>query len=292
MKDYVILTDSCCDLEETKCKELGIEYVPLIITYEGKEFSATLDWADMSAKEFYNMMRCGVHFKSAQLNIDSYSDVFEKFIKRGLDVLSLSTSSGLSGSINSSLIAKNQVLEKYPSAKIICLDCLRSSLGQGLIVMQAAALKKRGASIEEAAEWVENNRQKVHQIGTIDDMKYLKRAGRVTGAAALMGDIFRIKPLLGCNVKGQNVAYGKAIGRKASLRKCINYVKENITEPASQTAFVVHADCLDDAKKITQLLKEEVGVKDVYINYVGVSVGASVGPGMIGIYFMGGEITK
>jgi len=262
------------------------------VNYDDKEFYASLDWAAIPAKDFYEMMRKGVHFKSAQLNPDDYYDEFERQIEKGKDILSLSTASGLSGSVNSSFVARDQIREKYPDSKVICVDTLRGSLGQGLIVAKAAKLKKQGASIEEAAEWVEQHCQYVHQIGTIDDLKYLKRAGRVTGAAALMGAIIRIKPLLGVNTKGQNVGVAKAIGRKASLRKCIGYVRDNIIKPETQTVYIVHADCLEDAQKLQKLLLEDIGVRDVYINYVGATVGASVGPGMIGVYFMGKEITK
>ncbi len=292
MRDFVILTDSCCDLDIKMRKDIGVEdYIKMIVTYNNKETFCDLEWNEFSAKEFYDNMRAGIRYRTTQITFDMYIKKFEKYLQEGKDILSVTCSSALSGSINSSILAKNELKEKYPEAKIICIDTLRGSLGQGLLVYFAANLKKEGKTIDEIALWLDENKNNVNQVGTVDDLVYLKRAGRVTGAAAFMGKILKIKPIIIADAKGQNLSLGKVRGRKTSLKEIINYVKENITDAKNQTVFIAHADCLEDALFIKEDLLNEIGCKDVYINYVGISIGATVGPGMIGVYFYGKKVT-
>jgi DegV family protein with EDD domain len=291
MKKYVIVTDSCSDLDSVIRKEADIEYIKNSISYSGKETLISLNWEEFTPKEFYDKMREGVVFKTSQVPIERFCEEFRKFLDAELDVLYLSTSSALSGSINSSIIAKNLLLPEYPERKIICVDTLRGSLGQGLIVWNAAGLRAEGKSIEAVAKWVEDNRLNFHQVGSVDDLTYLKRAGRVTGIAAFMSGIFKIKPIIIASAKGENESVAKVRGRRASINAALNYVKEHIINPETQTLFIVHADCPDEANEIKQILLETVKCKDVYINYVGPVIGSTVGPGMFSIYFKGDKVS-
>jgi len=291
MKDFVIVTDTGCDLGSDIRKKLNIEHIPMVVSNNGKEIIIDLDWKPFSPKEFYDMMRKGQRFKTAQVNVADYIRTFEPYIKNDIGVLSLVTSSGLSGSYNCCRLAREELLKKYPKATIFAVDALRSSLGQGILCIHAANMKKEGKSIKEIAKWVEDNRLHVHQAGTVEDLTYLKRAGRVTGMAALMGGILKIKPLIISDAKGKNVSVTKVKGRKASLRECIRYVQENITNANAQTIYIVHGDCSEDEiEELKKGIKEAVNCKDFYINYVGPIVGSSVGPGMFGIYFFGKKV--
>jgi DegV family protein with EDD domain len=287
MRDYCIITDSSCDLDTATREELNIDYIKMILQYDDKETVCDLDWKEFSAKQFYDRMRAGTCFKTTQINEEAYITAFTPYLEKGWDILSLSCSSGLSGSVNSSLLARKTLLEKYPGAKIFCIDSLKGSYGLGLLAMGAAGLRKEGKSAEETARWAEDVKLQVNQVGTVDDMVYLKRAGRVTGTAALMCGILNIKPLIVVNSLGQNETVAKIRGRKASLAAIINKVEVTIKNPGEQTVGIVHADCLDDALELKQSLLKTVGCKDVRINYVGPIIGATVGPGMLGVYYFG-----
>lgn len=292
MKEFVIVTDSCSDLDTAMRKKLNVEYIKMTIVSNNEEQLVDLDWRNFSPKEFYDSMRKGAQYKTTQVAVSAYEEHFEKYIKAGKDILSLTCSSGLSGSINSSLLAKKNILEKYPDAKIFCVDTLRGSLGEGLIVYYAAKMRDEGKTIEEIASWIEENRLNIHQVGTVEDLTYLKRAGRVTGAAAIICKILNIKPIIIADASGMNKSVAKVRGRAVSIREIINHTKKHIINPENQTIFVVHADCEDKALQVKEAMLTEIKCKDVYINYVGPVIGATVGPGMIGIYYYGDKITE
>ncbi|MCL1900820.1 MAG: DegV family protein [Firmicutes bacterium] len=291
MKDFVIVTDTGCDLGADLRKEWNIEHIPMSVSKNGEDIVIDLDWKPFSPKEFYNMMRKGQSFKTAAVNTEAYIKAFEPFLEKNIGILYLATSSGLSGSYNSCKIAEKELIKKYPKALIVSVDTLRSCLGQGLICVEAAKMKREGKSIREIAVFVENNKLNVHQAGTVEDLTYLKRAGRVTGMAALMGGLLKVKPLIISDAKGRNVSVSKVRGRKASLRECIRYMQENIISPESQTIYIAHADCPEtELEELKQEIKEAVRCKDFYVNYTGPIVGSSVGPGMYGLYFMGKKV--
>ncbi len=287
MKKYVILTDSSCDLGKERRELLDVEYIKMTLTSQEGDMLVDLDWNQFTPKQFYDAMRNGTLYKTTQINAATYMEYFKKYLDKGYDVLSITCSSGLSGSINSSLVAKSNLEVEYPKSKIICIDSLRGSMAQGLLVEYAANLRKDGKTIEEVASWIEENKQNINQVGTVDDLIYLKRAGRVTGAAAFFSGLFQIKPIIIANRKGENESISKLRGRNASIRAIINHVKEHIINPTEQTIFISHADCIEEARFIEDCLLEELKCKDVYINYVGPVIGATVGPGMLGIYFYG-----
>lgn len=290
MKDYIIITDACSDLDKGLREELGVDYIKMTLVYGDKEMPCSLDWENISPEDFYQQMRDGVPFKTAQINIEQYVEAFTPYLEKGLDIFCVVTSSGLSGSINSALMAKKQLAEKYPDAKIYCMDSLRGSLGQGMLVYYSVQKKKAGMDIDALAEWFDEFKTHVHQVGSVDDLKYLKRAGRVTGMAALMGDIFKVKPLIISNAKGENESIQKVIGRAKSLKRIVEYTVEHIENPEEQLLFICHADCRAEADELRETLIKTVKCKDVHINWVGPVIGATVGPGMIGVYFCGDKV--
>ncbi len=293
MKKFVILTDSCADLDKGLREKYDIDYVPMHFTLDGKEYLADLDWGKISVGEFYQSMREGKTVKTSQVTVKQFEEKFESLVAAGKEVLYISCSSALSASIKESIVAKNTVLEKYPDAKIECVDSLNSCLGQGIICVTAAELRDKGLSLKETAEWLEKNRLKVNQECTVEKLTYLKNAGRVSAASAFFGGIFSVKPIIISDVKGNNNAVEKVKGRKNSILRLAERVKEEFAKCPHQKVYFAHADSLDDVN----LLKEEVAKRidltgiETYVGYIGPIVGGSAGPGTIAVYFYGTEVT-
>ncbi|MBQ8685673.1 MAG: DegV family protein [Clostridia bacterium] len=292
MKKYVILTDTGCDLERSFREQYDIEYVPMHFSFEGKDYEADLDWSQISAPDFYNYMREGKRFITAQVNVATYKKAFAKYLEEGYDILSITTSSGLSASIEASRVARDELLKEYPDAKIICVDTLRACYALGLLVIRAAELRAEGKTIEETAQWIEEHKQTVNMIGSVDKLTYLKQAGRVSAASAFFGGLLNIKPIIVADALGRNFAVEKVKGRRTSFNRIAELAAEAYEDLEYQRIFISHADCLEEAKELQQILEEKIGKKlDVHIGYVGSCVGATVGPGMIAVYLFGKEVT-
>lgn len=291
MKDYIILTDSTADL----CKELreqyNIDYVAMNVTYDEKEFKASLDWEEFKANEFYDLMRDGKRIKTTQVPFNSYLDKFTQCAQNNLDVLYISCSSALSGSVNVARTVKDELLEKYPNIKINIVDSLISSLGQGSLVIKASILKQEGKTIGEVTEYLEENKLKTQQIATVGNLEYLRRAGRIKATKAFFGNLFGVKPIIMSDAIGQNYAFKKIKGRRSSLLYLVEYLKENIVDPEEQTIYITHADSYEDALFVKEHIEKEVKCKKVFIDYIGPIVGASVGPGTIIVFYQGEKVT-
>lgn len=292
MKKYVIITDSGCDLNGEVRKKYDIDYVPMHYLYNGKDFEADLDWAELPAHDFYDIMRGGTRIFSSAVNVNDYLEKFEKCVSEGYDILSVSTTSALSTSVNSSYTARNEVLQKYPDAKIICIDAACACTGLGLLCVKASMLREEGKTIEEAAAWIEENKKFVNQEGTVDKLTWLKQAGRVSAVSAFFGNLLNVKPLVISDVHGYNVAIEKVKGRKVSLERVATRVAEEYI-PNDLGIFINHADCPDDANALKEMIKQKTGLQDEQftMGYIGPAIGASVGPGMLGVYFLGKEVT-
>ena len=290
---FIILTDGISDLDKDLREKYNIEYIPFMISCDnenGKEYTATLDWESFSAKEYYDRMRKGDQFRTTQIQIIAYEEYFTKYLSHGKDVLYVAVSSGLSGSYNASLLARDSVLEKFPDRKIVCVDTLRASGALGLMTIKAAQMRDEGKSMKEIEAWLLDNRLCYHQYGTVEDMVYLKRSGRITGVQHIMSKVLNIKPIIISNTKGENVSLTKVRGRKKALNKQIELLKENVIEPENNTLFIVHGDCLDVAEELRDDILKEVKFKDAIINTINPTVGATTGPGMIGVYFYGKKV--
>lgn len=291
MRNFVIFVDSTADLATCIRNKYGIEYCQMNINYEGKELPASLDWDVYSPKELYDWMREGKVIKTSQVPYQTFYEKFSEVLKQGLDILYISCSSALSGSINTALNVKDELAEDYPDRKIYCIDSLISSLGQGYLAIKAAQMADEGKDIDEIAKWVVDNRLKVNQIATVASLEYLKRAGRIKTSKAFFGNLFNVKPLIISDVIGQNYAFKKVKGRHSSLVALAEYLKENIVDPENQIIGISHADSYEDAVFVKEEIMKLVPVKDVYIDYIGPIVGSSVGPGTVDVYFVGNEVT-
>ncbi len=293
MKKYIIVTDSCADLDKDLRGKYDIEYIPMRVTYDDNDIPADLDWGTISAPDFYNMMRNGVRFRTAQVNAEEYRERFTKYINDGFDILSISCSSALSSSVNASKVVMEELKVNYPDTKIYCIDSLNSCLGLGILCITASALRSEGKSIDEVANYIEENKLKMHQFATVESLNYLKRAGRVSTTSAVFGGLLQIKPIIISDANGQNVAVEKVKGRKASLDRIAEMLKENIEDNKYQKIGIAHADCPDVAQAVETAIKERLNLDGIEIirGYIGPIVGASVGPGTIGVYCFGKEVT-
>ncbi|MCQ2530028.1 MAG: DegV family protein [Lachnospiraceae bacterium] len=291
MRDFVIFGDSTCDLNRELREKYEIEYVPMNFVLDGKEYPASLDWEAMTAHEFYEAMRSGKRITTTQVPAELYSEKFGQCVNEGKDVLYVACSSALSGSINMARIVAKELMEENPEAKIICVDALNSSFGQGLQLMWASEMRKEGKSIEEVEEFLLKNRNCVNQCGTVGKLDYLKRAGRVTASSAFFGNLIGIKPIIISDAKGQNFAIKKAKGFQNALKEIALHQKEMGIDLKDQIVYISHADDEASAIALGEQIKIETGCKGVFLDYIGPIVGASVGPGTIISYVVGKEET-
>lgn len=288
-RNFTIVTDSCSDLSKEIRENHGIEYVRMgIVKNVGKEneeeLPASLDWDLYSQKELFDWLRNGMLMKTTQVSMQEFERVFTKILDEGNDILYIACSSALSGSYNLSLLVKDELLEKHPDAKIICIDTLCSCMGQGSMVLDCANMKNEGKSIDEVAAYLEENKLCYQQFCTVETLDYLKKAGRVTATSAFFGNLFGVKPIIISDSKGTNNAIKKVKGRKNSFNEIVAMAKANIVDAANQTVYVVHADCIEDAEVLKQKVIEEINPKEVVINCLGPIIGVSTGPGTVAIY--------
>lgn len=287
MKDYIIITDSCCDLTPALADSADLAVIPLIVTIEGKEYRNMLDGSEIDPKAFYDKLRAGTTATTSAINPDVFNSVFEDALKAGKDILYLAFSSGLSSTYHASTIAADELKEKYPESKIYCVDTLAASMGQGLLVYLAAEKKKDGATIEEVRDFVEQNKLNLCHWFTVDDLNHLKRGGRVSATTALVGTMLNIKPILHVDDEGHLINVGKVRGRKASIESLFTHMKESAINPSEQTVFISHGDCEEDALVLKKMVEKELSPKEIKINTIGPVIGAHSGPGTLALFFLG-----
>lgn len=289
MSDYVIVTDSSADLPAELVQELEVEVLPLSFTIQGKSYRNYPDGREMELRSFYQMLRAGEMATTSAVNVADYTAILEPLLQSGKDVLVLAFSSGLSTTYQSSVIAVEELREKYPDRKLFTVDTLCASMGQGLLVWLAVQEKRKGASIEAVRDWVEANKLHLCHWFTVDDLHFLKRGGRVSAATAVVGSMLSIKPVLHVDNEGHLINMSKARGRGASLTALVDRMERTAIDPAGQTVFLSHGDCLADAQKVACEVKRRMGVKEVVLNDIGPVIGAHAGPGTVALFFLGTE---
>ena len=292
MRDYLILGDSTCDLNKEIREQYGIDYVQMNYVLEGREYPASLDWEEMGVHEFYDAMRAGKRITTTQVPAEAFLAKFNECAEKGLDVLYVGCSSALSGSVNTANVVAKEVMEAHPEMKISCVDALNSSFGQGIQLMWACERKKEGKTIDETTDFLVKHRNCVNQCGTVADLSYLKRAGRVTASSAFFGNLIGIKPILISDAKGQNFAIKKAKGAQNAKMEIVAYLNEVGKNLEKQTVYISHADDEKSVQTLAAMVKEGTGCKDVFTDYIGPIVGASVGPGTVIAYCVGKEETR
>jgi len=287
MPDYVIVTESTADLTPELIERYEISVIPMRFCVGDKEYVNYPDNRELLPKEFYDSLRNGKTSTTSAVNMADFEQYFTQILESGKDILYLGFSSGLSSTYGTSLIAAEMLREKFPQRKIITVDTLCASIGEGLIVCKAAKLRRQGMGIEQVAEWVEQNKQFVVQWFTVDDLMHLYRGGRVSALSAHMGSALGIKPLIHVDDEGHLVPIQKVRGRKKAIEALYAVIGQKKTDMTGEMVFISHADCLEETKQLADMITEKYGADEVCIGDIGPVVGSHAGPGTVALFFFG-----
>lgn len=283
MNNYTIITDSGCDLPPEKFEEWGVKVADLTIRFEGDEREYVRN--EIDTKEFYDRMRAGEVASTAAVSPQVFRDIFEAELKAGNDVIYISFSSAISRTFQSGKMTADELSEEWPDRKIYAVDSLCASGGVGYLIMNAVRLKNEGMGIDELASYIENNRDRYACWFTVDDLVYLKRGGRVSGAAAFAAGVLDIKPVLHVDLEGHLTPVIKARGRKKSVCELSERYAKTLDGMNGGTYIISHGDCIDDALKLEEIIEQKTGKKAELICDIGPVIGAHSGPGTLALFF-------
>ncbi|MBQ3276665.1 MAG: DegV family protein [Oscillospiraceae bacterium] len=285
MRDYVIFTDSACDIPVETLEEWGVGYRSLTYIFDGdpRQYSNY----ELPCPEFYERVRRGGVAHTSAVNADAFREGFEEILKAGKDILYIGFSTGLSATCNAANIAARELREQYPEADIRCVDTRGASAGFGLLLYMAVEKKKAGATLAENEQYILDNRFHLCHWFTVEDLVYLKRGGRISAATAFVGNMLSFKPVMHMDDPGHLINMFKVRGRKASLSALADKYGELALDKENGTIFISHGDCREDAEKLGDMLHERYGATVDKIVYVGPVIGAHTGPGVIALFFLG-----
>jgi len=283
---YWIVTDSAIDMPKAWINQQSQLRI-LDLSYLMDDVSYVSDGTEESIKAIYDDMRAGKMLKTSQVTPEMWEECFRSLLDAGQDVLAIVFSSGLSGTCSAAFMAAEEVRVDYPDRKLIVIDSLQASAGEGLMIHYAIENRANGMSLEENAAWIEKNVQNFIAWFTVDDLMHLHRGGRVSAASAIVGSLVRIKPIMRVDENGKLAVYEKAAGRKRSIRILADKIIADIVHPEGQMIHISHGACLEEAQLLADMIKAAIPVKDVRISYVGSVIGAHTGPGVIAVFCMG-----
>ncbi|MHB8128172.1 MAG: DegV family protein [Mobilitalea sp.] len=287
MNNYVIVSDATLDLPVSIIDEYGIKIIPMGVNIDNVEYSHYPDERELPIEEFYRKLKNGAVSHTTQITPALFIDYFEEILKRGLDIIYIAFSSGLSGTYNTSQIVLRDLVDEFPDRKIYTVDSLCASIGEGLLVLNAAVQKQNGMEIEELKEWLEQNKRRSRHWFTVKDLYYLKRGGRLSSIEAFVGTALKIRPVLSMNDTGKLVVITKIRGIRAEIDFLATKMEAEGVDLASQTVIIGHGDDLQQAQELERLLRNKNLVKDVIISNIGPIIGTHTGPGMLALVFMG-----
>lgn len=285
MREFVLMTDSCCDLSAQMAEDLGLAVIPLSVLQDGKEYTDYLDHRELDPKVFYEKLRAGSMGTTSAANVEIFREAMEPILQAGKDILCISFSSALSTTYQSAVLAAKELEESYPGSRVVVIDSLCASLGQGLLVYLAGREKGRGKSLDEVADFVRQTIPHLCHWFTVDDLNHLKRGGRVSAAAALLGTMLQMKPVLHVDDEGRLIPVSKVRGRRASIKALLDQMEELALD--TETVFISHGDCAGEIDEMAQAIRERFGTKEIVINYIGPVIGNHSGPGTVALFFLG-----
>ncbi len=283
MNSFSISTDTGADLPQSYCQAHDISVINLPVTMNG----VTYEKGQLDNKDFYNMLRSGSMPTTSAANLEDTCTLFRSILDQGHDLLHIAFSSGLSSTAATAFVAAAQVRPEVPARKLLVVDSLCASLGQGLLVHQAVKCRTQGIDIEAVGRHIEAIKGNIVHNFTVDDLGHLHRGGRVSKATAVVGSLMGIKPVLHVDDEGHLVAVGKARGRKASIQALIDRMETQAAGFDNQEVFISHGDCLADAEYLAGLVREKFGIDDITIDYIGPTIGTHSGPGTLALFFQG-----
>lgn len=289
MRDFVIITDSCCDLTAQMAEEMELLVRPLSLQMGENTYKNYLDGHEIGFKAFYDRLRGGELGTTSAVSVGDFEDLMRPVLEAGKDILYIGFSSALSTTYQSAVIAADGLKEAFPEADIRVVDSKCASMGQGLLVYLCSEQKKAGKSLEEVYNYCVEQAPHLCHWFTVNDLFHLKRGGRVSAATAVVGSMLSIKPVLHVDDEGRLTNVSKARGRKASLMALVDQMEKSAIAPADQTIFISHGDCLEDANIVAEEVRRRFGTQDIRINYVGPVIGNHAGAGVVALFFLGTE---
>ncbi len=287
MSLYRIFTESTADLSLELAKKADVEVIPVSFSFDDVNYKNTPNNVQMSDVEFYAKMREGLMPTTSQINAEEFKEYVRPTLESGIDVLHIAFSSALSGTYNSCRLAAEELNEEYPDRRVVVVDSLCASMGEGLLVYICAMKKIAGVNMDEIINFIESEKLKLNLWFTVDDLNHLYRGGRVSKVTALAGTVLGIKPIMRVNDEGKLVPVDKVRGRRRSLDTLVQKAVERMTNPKEQTVFISHGDSEEDCQYVADEIKAKLGVKEVCINFIGPSIGTHSGPGTIALFFFG-----
>ena len=287
MKDYVLIGDTTEDITPEVLKTMNVQLLPFSYSINDEVIPFYMDERDGDIKDFYEKIRKGSMPVTSQINPETYKKCFEEIVKDGKDIFYLCFTSGLSGSIQSALIAADMVSDKYPDARIEIVDSFSASVGGGILLYETDLKKKEGLSIDELKAWVEENRYKTRHWFMVEDLFHLKRGGRVSTVEAMIGSALKIKPILSVDEEGKLIVKSKARGTGKALDYLVSKVDDDVIDFSKVHFNIGNADALEKAEKLKEMLLER-GAKEenIFISSIGPIIGTHVGPGMAAIAYV------
>lgn len=284
--NFVLLTDSSVDLPADYLAKHDVPFASLEYTIDGVSYEDDAG-KSMPYGEFYDKIRKGVMSTTTMINIDKYLAFFEPFLKQGKDILYLAFTSALSGSCACSLAAAKELKQAYPEREIAVIDSLCASMGEGLLLHYAIGLRDEGKSLQEVCDWLEQNKQRLNHLFTVDSLMHLYRGGRLSKASAIMGTLIGIKPVLNVSPEGTLVACGKVRGRTQALDRLVSWMDECVDHTEFDMIMISHGDCKEEAQRVGDQIMKKYKVKELLINHVGPVIGSHSGPGTVALFFLG-----
>lgn len=294
LERYIILADVTCDLTQEIRDRIGMkDYIQGHIHFDdGRDFATSLDWDQISRKEFYKQLsNKKKKITTAPANAEECYEIFEKYIQQGYAIISMSLSSAISTTFNMTNVAAERLRKAYPDCKIYCFDSMKMSGAFGLLTIYAHLLQREGKTFDEVVRWLEENKHKVHQMGPIDDLIFVARRGRLTMGKAIMGNFAGVKPMGDCNAEGYTTVLTKVKGIGKALDLTVQYARETAVDIENQIVLIAHSDRELYANTLKEKVEEVLSPKEVWVTDVFSACGANVGPGMIGLYYLGQPVT-
>lgn len=295
MNEYAIITDSSCALNKSLRERFGVDAFTqgVVNDAEGNDVKASLDWEGMKPEEYFgSMVKDKKIYKSAAPGVETIKATMRAQLEKGKDVLDICISHALSGTYNFSVAAAKELAEEFPSRKILVVDSLRYSYAQGLLVISACQNRANGMSLDDNFAWCEANKNRIHEAGPMDDLHFLARVGRISGAAGFFGSLIGIKPIGDFDEKGLTAVLGKAKGKEQAIKVATNYLKETIENPKDQIVLISHSLREKEANELAERIRKEVNPKEIIIGWVDQFAGANIGPGLYAAFFYGKPISK
>ena len=275
MRKVKIITDSCSDLTAELLERYDIDYAKMTTVEDGVESPAILTWGADDVHKFYDTIRGGKRITTAQVSVDEFNRIFSRY-----------------RSVNTGYVTAKKLLADYPDAQIFCIDSLNASMGEGALAVEAAKLVGDGKTAAEINARILEIRKTVQQFVTVHTLEHLKKSGRVTASAAFFGNLMGVKPILISDVNGTQTPIKKIKGRQASLHELVAQLKENIIDPEDQTVYLAHADCsAAEVEELKEMIRTEIGCRDIAVGFIGPIIGASIGPDAFGIWAFGKPVT-